>query len=118
MRVDANVYGRGKGTHITVFVFLRKGENDHQLQWPFEHDVTFGILKWKKDETHNIKTTNFKTAPIQCKGRVKSQERAEGGWGFPQFLPHSSLPDDAAKDTQYLHNDCLCLKVLKVVRPQ
>ena len=52
--VDANGYGSDAGTHISVFVIIMKGENDHQLQWPFQHDVMCGILNWKRDENHII----------------------------------------------------------------
>ena len=116
--VVANGWDDGIGTHIGIAVFLMKGENDHHLQWPFEHDVTYGILNWKRDENHVIKTTHFKNAPTECKERVTSEQRAESGWGFPQILPHSSLSDGDANNTQYLHNDCLCLQVLKVEPPK
>ena len=116
--VTANGRGSGKGTHISVFVYLMKGENDHLLHWPFEYDVTYGILNWKMDENHVVKTIDFMTAPVEWKQRITSQERAEGGRGLFQFLPHSSLSNAAVKDTQYLHNDCLCLQVLKVEPPK
>ena len=115
--VYANGAGSGKGTHITVAVHLMKGENDHHLQWPFEHVVTYGILNWKRDGNHDIKTTHFKNAPTKDKQMLTSQEMAKSGRG-DHFLPHSSLSDGAAKDTQYLHNDCLCLQVLKVEPPK
>ena len=95
-----------------------KGENDHQLQWPFEYDVTYGILNWKRDEDHVIKVADFNKASIISKQKVTSEEIAGGGWGYPEFLPHYSLSDDADKDSQYLHNDCLCLQVLNVQRPK
>ena len=118
LRVTANGFGFGKGTHVSVTVTLMKGENDHRLQWPFEHDVTYGILNWKRDEDHVIKTIDFKTAAKTSKERVTSKEQAETGYGYSSFLPHSSLSDGAAKDIQYLHNDCLCLQVLKVEPPK
>ena len=39
--VYANGAGSAKGKHISMSVYVMKGENDHQLQWPFEHDVTY-----------------------------------------------------------------------------
>ena len=113
--VVANGCGDGKGTHVSIFVYLQKGEHDDLLQWPFEHDVTYGILNWERDENHVIRTLNFKTAPTKCKERVTSQERWCLAWGIPQFLLQSSLSDG---DTQYLHNDCLCLVVFKIEPPE
>ena len=118
LRVDANGHGNGKGTHVSVYIFLMKGENDYQLQWPFEHVAMCGILNWKRDENHVIKTFDFKAAPTKGKQRVTSRERTENGWGYNQFVPHSFLFDGAAKDTQYLHNDCLFLQVLKFEPPK
>ena len=118
LRVDANGDGCGKGTHVSVFVYLMKGENDHQLQWPLEHNVTYGIVNWKRDKNHVIRTSHFKNAPTKCNRRVTSLDRAECGLGRAKFLPHSSLSDGAANDTQYLQNDCLCMQVLKVEPPK
>ena len=94
-----------------------KGENDDRLQWPLEHDVTYGILNWKRDENHVIYTTDFKTALKEGKERVTLRQKAKG-WGGSQFLPHSSLSDGANENTQYLYQDCLCLQVLKVDPPK
>ena len=116
--VDASGRGFGAGTHTSLSIFLMKGENDHQLQWLFEHDVTCGILNWNRDERHVIYTIHFKDAPTQVKLRVTLRERAERGWGFARFLSHTSLHDSGTKNVQYLHEDCLCLQVLKVEPPQ
>ena len=118
LSVDVNGQGNGQGTHISMFVCLMKGDDDDQLQWPFEHRVTYGMINWKRDEHHVIKTTNFKIAPKQCKERVTSKKSAEMTWGYSKFLPHSSLTDGADIKTEYLHNDCLCLQVLKVEPPK
>ena len=40
LSVDANGYGDGKGTHVSVFVYLMRGEFDDDLQWPFCGDIT------------------------------------------------------------------------------
>ena len=40
LKVTANGQGSGKGSHITVVVYLMKGEYDDQLEWPFKADVT------------------------------------------------------------------------------
>ena len=116
--VVANGYDDGKGTHISVFVFLMEGENDHQLQWPFEHSVTYGILNWKRDENYVINAIPFKDVPAQSKSRVTSGETASVGFGTPQFLSHALLYHTKDEHVQYLHEDCLCLRVLKVELPK
>ncbi|XP_019860774.1 PREDICTED: TNF receptor-associated factor 3-like [Amphimedon queenslandica] len=36
--------GIGKGTHMSLFFVLMKGEFDNILQWPFTHKVTFKLI--------------------------------------------------------------------------
>ena len=118
LRVDANGFGDGEGTHVSVFVYLMKGENDYRLQWPFQQEVTYGILNWKEDKNHAVNVAKFRDAPTEDKCRVISGLRAESGWGRPQSFPHSSLFDAADNNTQYLYQDCLCLRVFGVESPK
>ena len=115
--VNANGFGSGAGTHVSVFVYLMQGENDHQLQWPFQHSVTYKILNCKKNANHKISTILFKDAPARVKARVTSGERAPTGSGREQALSHTLLFDCKEKDIVHLHQDCLCLQVLKVEPP-
>ena len=118
LRVRANGSGVGKGTHVSVYVCLMKGENDHQLQWPFEHNVTCGILNWKRDESHVIKTVPFKDAEARDKERVTSRQVSPSGRGYQKFFSHASLYDSSNEHVQYLNEDCLCLQVRKVQPPK
>ena len=45
LRVHANGVGTGKGTHVSVYVFLMRGEYDDLLKWPFRGDVTIQLKK-------------------------------------------------------------------------
>ena len=114
LSVYANGHHDGKGTHISIFVRLMKGKNDDKLQWPFEHNVTYAILNWKRDENHVINTTQFKDASSQTKSLVTSGERAFVGPGKVRFLSHALLYGSRDERVQYLHEDCLCWRVLKV----
>ena len=116
LRVCAIGRNVGKGTHVSVFVHLMKGENDHQLHWPFENDVTYVILNWKRDENHVIQTIPFKNA--EGKERVTSREMALAGLGQSKFLSHDLLYDSSDEHVQYLNDDCLCVQVLKVEPPK
>ena len=116
LRVDADGVRDGKGKYISVVVYLMKGENDHQLKWPFEHDVTYGILNWKRDENHVITTIRFTDAAVLAtsKARVTSAEKAATGYGHLKLLTHVLLYSSQDEHVQYLNEDCLCLQVLKV----
>ena len=43
LRVDANGEGDGKGTHVSVFVQLMRGEFDDDLKWPFSGKITIQL---------------------------------------------------------------------------
>ena len=44
--------GEGKGTHVSLFVHLMKGENDSELKWPFRGSVVVELLNQQADHTH------------------------------------------------------------------
>ena len=116
--VFANGCDEGHGTHVSVCILLMKGENDHRLQWPFEHDVMYGILNWKRDENHVVQTLHFKNSSMETKTRVRLVERSSTGYGETELLSHASLYDSNDENVQYLHQDCLCLQVVKVEPPK
>lgn len=57
--VYANGNGSAKGTHISVFVQLQKGNYDDELKWPFVGEVTFTLLNQLKDENHYSRIESF-----------------------------------------------------------
>ena len=40
--MDCNGEGQGKGTHLSVFVCILKGEYDAMLPWPFVKEICCG----------------------------------------------------------------------------
>ena len=100
LRVDADGLDTGKGTHMSVFVYLMRGEFDDQLQWPFRGSVTIQLLNQRGGEGHRVYTLlyNDQTPDIGC--RVTVSERADG-WGNPKFISHDMLRPN------YLQNDQL-----------
>ena len=39
--------GAGRGSHLSLFLVIMKGEYDEILEWPFKHKVTFSLLNQK-----------------------------------------------------------------------
>nr|XP_055024658.1 TNF receptor-associated factor 1 isoform X1 [Misgurnus anguillicaudatus] len=50
MRLYLNGDGVGKGTHISLFFVIMKGEYDPILSWPFRHKVTFFLIDQNQRE--------------------------------------------------------------------
>ena len=106
LRVIAEGHCVGANTHVSVYLYLLKGEYDEQLEWPLQGKFTFELLSQDGDGKHS-KTINFDNAPEKSSSRVMDGERADG-WGRHTFIPHTEL-----KPT-YLQNDCLKFCIRRV----
>lgn len=116
--VDANGSEDGAGTHISVYVNLMKGEFDDHLRWPFRGSVTLKLLNQRKCEGAFEETILFThDVAKEVAGRVLQGEVAESGLGIPKFIKHSQLGYNAAKNIEYLRNDCLrfCISKIEVI---
>ena len=110
--VFPNGYGPGKGTHISAFIFLMKGDNDHNLPFPFSGIFTIKILNWKQDTGHVVKSVAFdEFIPLRNRQRVTTGQMAATGWGLGDFLSHTKLMEESS-DHQYLYEDKLCFQIL------
>ena len=112
LRVDANGKGDGEGTHVSVYACLMRGDNDANLQWPFEGAIIVSLLNQLEDGQHHTRqlwTPDEVTEDVN--GRVTEGERAGIGWGFPQFIPQEDLSYSGDMNCQYLKNDILFFRV-------
>ena len=116
VNVDPNGYGDGKGTHVSIFTFMMRGSFDDYLKWPFRGETTVQLVNQAGDHDHVEKIIHYTdVTPDGAAGRVTGSERATHAQGFPQFLAHSHLGYNAARKTQYLKDNHLIVRVVKVV---
>ncbi|XP_062981636.1 TNF receptor-associated factor 5 [Elgaria multicarinata webbii] len=109
-RLSARAYlngdGSGKGTHVSLYFVVMRGEFDSLLPWPFKQKVTLMLLDQSGKKNHIIET--FKADP-----NSSSFKRPEGeinvASGCPRFVAHSMLEN--AKNT-FIKDDTLFLKVV------
>ena len=104
--VDPNGSGRGKGSHVSVFLRLLKGPNDESLHWPFLGTVEFKLLNQLADSGHHSLTLTLDTTRNIRPGSSK---------GYRHFLPHAKLSHDSARNTQYLMDDTLYFRAIVTV---
>ena len=115
LTVDANGYGSGKGTHISMFTFLMRGEFDSHLKWPFRATVTFQLVNQLQDKEHHTDTIHYTNAtPDLYAAQVTVGERSERGRGKHEFLPHSELGLSVANNRQYLKDDCVVFRFVSI----
>ena len=114
--VYPNGYGDGEGTHVSIFTFMMRGPFDDYLKWPFRGEITIQLVNQAGGHDH-VEQIVYYTDEIPDKyaSRVTGSERATSGWGKPQFLAHADLGYNAARNTQYLKDNHLIVRVVKVV---
>ena len=117
LKVIPNGDGSGKNSHVSVFVYLMKGEFDNDLVWPFEGRVVIELLNWRADKNHLLTTVNLNRHSDpdgSITSRVYKKEYAPNGLGRQCFISHSSLLCNPDTSTEYLQDDCLRLRVVDV----
>jgi len=110
--VDANGYGDGEGTHISVYAHLMRGKNDDNLSWPFTGEVTITLLNQLRDKNHHTAVVKFpKEVDTEVNVRVVNSDRGHTGYGVMDFISCNQLGCDAEQNCQYLKDDCLYFRV-------
>jgi hypothetical protein len=99
LEVDANGWGRGACTHVSVCAPMLSGEH---VKWPFIGKLSFTLLNQLEDKNHHTMTMPLTAA---------DNTRVGSSWGFTEFILHSALTLDLIKNTQYLKDDCLYFRV-------
>ena len=100
-----NGKGMGKSTDVSVYMDIMAGDNDDQLQWPFDGNIVIELLNWREDKRHHNKTlTSFGF------DKVTSGTIGKGS-GDNKIISHSLLSYDPTTNIEYLRNDSLRLRV-------
>lgn len=108
--VCLNGDGKGKGTHMSIFVSLLKGAYDALLKWPFDYRVTFFLLD-QNDDPNERKHIKFSIKPNPCAenepflGRPRMEKNAS--FGGAKFVRH-----DDVETRKYLKDDTVFIKVV------
>lgn len=114
LKVYPNGSGDGLGTHVSIFTCIMQGSFDGSLSWPFQGDVTIQVMNQAGENGHLEEVNDYTDqTPDVYTSMVIDKERSDG-WGFPQFLSHSSLDCNAARNVQYLKRDSIRIQISKV----
>nr|XP_033794013.1 TNF receptor-associated factor 5 isoform X3 [Geotrypetes seraphini] len=104
-RAYMNGDGSGKGTHLSLYFVVMKGEFDSLLPWPFKQKVTLTLLDQSSKRNHIVEV-------FRADANSSSFKRPEGEMniasGCPRFVSHTTLEN--AKHT-YIKDDTLFIKV-------
>ena len=103
-----NGFNDGKGTHVSVSVHTLKGDHDDELKFPVKFTITVQLLNQHRDQDHH-------TRDIQCeltRANIGCRRYIGADW---MFIPHAALEWNRDKQTQYLKDDCLKLRITKII---
>ncbi|XP_071430689.1 TNF receptor-associated factor 1 isoform X2 [Pithys albifrons albifrons] len=105
LRVYLNGDGTGKGTHMSLFFVVMKGDYDALLPWPFRHKVTFMLLDQNNRE-HVIDAFRPDLTSASFQRPLHDMNVASG---CPMFLPLAKLQSSRYA---YVKEDTLFLKCI------
>lgn len=107
VRLYPNGDGMGKGTHVSIFFVIMRGNYDALLSWPFNHRVIFRMIDQGPNGSHLI--DSFRPDPSSTSFKRPTSEMNIAS-GCPLFMPLSKLDDPAVayvKDDVMFVNVCL-----------
>ncbi|KAM4696052.1 TNF receptor-associated factor 1 [Rhinophrynus dorsalis] len=105
LRIYLNGDGAGKGTHVSLFFTIMKGEYDALLSWPFKHKVTFMLVDQSNRE-HVLDAFRPDITSASFQRPVNDMNVASG---CPLFCPFSKL--HSPKHT-FIRDDTLFIRCI------
>ena len=114
LKVYAAGNGDGKGTHLSMYLYLMKGPHDDELTWPLRVKFEIKLLNQISDSQHysGIVTYDDNT-PNDYTSRVTKGNKSDNGWGWAQYISNEDLLK-ITPTCQYLKDDCLFFQVTKL----
>ena len=103
-RVYLNGDGMGKGTHLSLFFVVMRGEYDALLEWPFRAKVTLSLLD--QSPARRDLSETIRPDPTSSSFRRPSTEMNIAS-GCPMFISHQEL-----QNSRFLKDDTIYLKVV------
>ena len=102
-RIYLNGDGMGRGTHISIFFVVMRGQYDALLRWPFRQKVTFMLLD--QDNVEHV-IDAFRPDPNSSSFQRPRRETNIAS-GCPMFCSLAELNNHA-----YVRDDAMFLKVI------
>ena len=112
MYVNAAGTDNGKGTHMSVHLFLTKGPHDDKLAWPLRGNFIITLLNQISHKDHHsfVPLLNDKSTAA-AGNRVMNGEYAAKGWGTTTFISNEKLYTSTPV-CQFLKDDCIFFQVM------
>ncbi|KAI1896916.1 hypothetical protein AGOR_G00099800 [Albula goreensis] len=105
-RAYLNGDGPGRGTHLSLYLVMMRGDFDSLLPWPFRQAVTLTVLDQSgaRDDISDFFRPDTASSSFQ---RPTSEMNVASG--FPCFVSHGNL--ESPKNAAYVKDDTLFIKI-------
>ena len=114
LKVNTNGDRDGTGSHVSVYVYLMRGENDDRLVWPFQATLKIQLVNHKKHNRSKIVEFDQKAAIRGIADRITDDDTKDLGWGFSRFVSHRRV-EEVTDHTQYLLDGSLMFIVADII---
>ena len=111
LKVCANGAASVKGTHISSYVYLMRGDFDDTLTWPFEGHITVQLLNQLEDRNHCTNVFKFACGRDPKKSSRVTESVQKRGIGECSFIAHAQLGFNSDFNCQYLLDNKLNFRV-------
>lgn len=107
--VYLNGDAKAKGSYISVYMQLLKGEHDALLKWPFQQEVKITLMDQQNDVDERRNIAKVLAPAGNNEGIVNFQRPVKSsntGRGYAKFVPH-----DVIRTRRYIRDDVMFLKI-------
>lgn len=108
LRAEAflNGLGQGKGSHLSLYVVIMKGEYDAILPWPFKQNVDFVLID-QDDDVSNRQNKIWKLSCERNSDYFKRPNKSKSlGFGCPKFVALETL-----RSRNFIRDQTLFIKI-------
>lgn len=113
LQMNPNGFSNGKGTHLSLYLVMMRGENDATLEWPFRKTVIITLID--QQDTDNSKQNIVESFHVphperdprlleQLKRPVSVQNSSR--FGYNKFVSHKAL-----QERRYIADDAILIQV-------
>ena len=107
LRLYPKRFDNGENTHLSIAIFVMKGEYDAILPWGFSKKVTFTLIEQQDnpDQRQDV-VMGFTTDPNTKEFKKPVEGERRSGFGFAAFVSHSVL-----RTRRFIVDDTIFIKV-------
>ena len=103
LHVDLAGSDNGKGTHLSCFLYIKKGPHDKEVKWPMKAEFEIKLLNQINDSHHHSKT-------VRIDGKDPNEFQKSCEVTEVQFISNEDLHKTTAT-CQFLKDNCLFFQV-------